>query len=114
MTTETTTTTTVWQHLKNWKSVYFLAPLAFFFIWLFAKLAYLITGYRPTANGDWIPEAAGNAVKFVLAIVILEFVIEQTGHWYTKDEVMKNPHILWSNALTRCVIFALVVYGFWH
>ena len=57
-------TTTVWRHMKNWKSVYFLAPIAFFLIWLFAKLAYLITGYRPTANGDWIPEAAGNAVKF--------------------------------------------------
>lgn len=68
---EAQTSSTVWKHLTDWATIYFWLPLSLLSIWLFSKLAYLLTGRKPMENADWIVGFSFNLVKCVFLIFFL-------------------------------------------
>jgi hypothetical protein len=81
------------KHLRDWATAYFWLPLSLLSIWLFSKLAYLLTGRKPMENADWIVGFSFNLVKCVFLIFFLEIYREQTGKWWTDKDLRDNPHL---------------------
>lgn len=99
----------VWRHLTNWATLYFWLPLSLISIWLFSKLAYLLTGRKPQENADWIVGFSFTLVKCVFLVFFVEITRQQTGTWYTKAELIANPQLAWSQTVSKCV--TLIVFA---
>lgn len=100
------------KHLRDWATAYFWLPLSLLSIWLFSKLAYLLTGRKPMENADWIVGFSFNLVKCVFLIFFIEIYREQTGKWWTDQDLRANPHLAWTQAFTKAVgliVFAWVL-----
>lgn len=100
----------VWKHLTNWATIYFWLPLALLSVWLFSKGAYFLTGREPQENADWIVGISGNLIKCVFVIFFTEVTRQQTGVWLTKDELIANPNMAWTQTLSKC--FTLLVFAY--
>lgn len=103
-----------WKHLRNWQSVYLFLPVSLLSIWLFAKMAYFLTGRQPQENADWIVGTAGNAVKLIFLIVFVELLRQQTGVWYTREQLIANPQLGWEQAFSKAVALCVGCYILSH
>lgn len=104
----------VWKHLKDWQSIYLFLPLSMLAILGFAEGAYFLTGRRPTENVDWIVGTAGNLVKLVFLVVFVEIDRQQTGHWYTREQMIDSPDLARSQAFSKCVVLIVGAYILSH
>lgn len=104
----------VWKHLQNWQSIYLFLPVSLISIWLFAKMAYFLTGRQPQENADWIVGMAGNLVKLVFLIVFVELLRQQTGIWFTREQLLENPKLAWIQAFSKAVALCAGVYILSH
>jgi hypothetical protein len=102
------------KHIRDWATAYFWVPLALLSIWLFSKVAYWLTGRKPQENADWIVGLGGNLVKCVFVILLVEITREQTGVWATKEELMANPSLAWSQTVSKCVTLIVFAYLLSH
>lgn len=104
----------VWKFVKDWATPYFWLPLMFFFIWLFAKGAKLITGREPQENVDYLIGIAGKLVQSACIILVLELLRQQTGIWWKPEDLKNYPHLAWSQAVVQCIAIASFVFLFLH
>jgi hypothetical protein len=99
-------------HITSWAEGYLWVPLSLGLIWLFAYVAYWLTGRHPTENVDWIVGLAGNFVKCVLAILLCSIYREATGVWLTKTERLGYPRVsiaqMAHSAVALCVFAYLL------
>lgn len=98
------------QHLQNWAEAYFWVPLSLLSVWLFSKLAYLLTGRKPQENVDWIVGISAGLIRCIFLILVLSIFREQAGSWMTKEEKLAHPDAARTQALVTCV--ALIVFAY--
>jgi hypothetical protein len=100
------------RHLRNWAEGYLWLPLSLISIYLFAEIAYWLTGRRPQENVDWIIGLAGDFVKCVFLILLVSILRESSGVWLTKEERLANPRFsiaqMFNQSIALCVFAYLL------
>lgn len=98
----------VWDNIKNWALEYSLLPLSALVVLLLIRFStYLNNGRAPTENADSLVGLAFRILDIVIILITLSLAKELVGHWYTKEEIKKQPMLPWPSTVTTiAIIFA--------
>ncbi len=103
--------TSMWSNLKNWKVEYSLFPLSALLVVLIIKFSiYLNNGRAPTENADALVGFSFRLLDIATIIFALSVNKEVLGHWWTKEEIKKQPVLAWPGAVTTIAVFGFLTY----
>ncbi len=89
----------IWSNLKNWKVEYSLVPLSVLLVILIIRFStYLNNGRAPTENADALVGFSFRILDIATIIFALSILKEAVAHWWTKDEIKKQPSLAWPGA----------------
>lgn len=104
----------LWKHLTDWATAWFWLPGFILIVYLIPKFAYAMSGVRPQENLDFLVGFSWQLIKCVLAIFFVELMRQQTGVWWKPEDLKSNPHLVWTQALAKCVTFFGFIYLLSH